>query len=132
MRSSIIPAFFLLSLLSHADRFSGPSHTPVHSYAYDYTCVMLYPGGAMREDDGVVINFPTEVKPLDVGFVNDGDLGSLDCSMQIRNDALAFDCQFMPRYTLKINIQSNLSGEMVVTGPSKNEKYDLLCRDNRR
>lgn len=131
MRFSIVALFFLFSLSSRADRINSPSYTPVHSYAYDYTCIMSYPDGTWRQDDGIVINFPEAEKPLEVGVVDDGDLGAfLDCSMQNQDGVLALDCKYTS-ITYKIKVQSDLSGKLTMAKPSGTRKYSLSCRDNR-
>jgi hypothetical protein len=92
---------------------------------------MSYPDGTWRQDDGFVINFPKEGKPLEILVVDDGDLSAnLDCSMQSQNGAFAFDCGYS-RVAFKIEVQQDLTGSVIITKPSGTLNYSLSCRDHR-
>lgn len=132
MRILLTALFFCFNVSTHAAHTNSPSYTPVHSYAYDYTCIMDNGDGNWRQDDGIVINFPKDERPLDVAVVDDGDLQvSLDCSMQNNNDMLDFNCTYS-RVGFEISIQPDLSGTMkVVKSPKRTSVYSLSCLDNR-
>lgn len=108
---------------------STPTHRPVHSYGYDYTCVAHYPSGAMRTDDGVIINFPNEKKSLEVGFVNDGFVdGFGNCSMANSDKSLIIECTYLSKYTFKIFIKPDLSGYMAEKGQMKQNNICLPAK----